>query len=204
MTVLASILPAVGRFVAAEGHEYGIDADGHITSQYALWPDKAELIYGTIASLIIFFLLYKYAGPQIAKAMKARTAKVQKELDDSAADKASATAEAAQIRQAKGDIAAERARIMAEAAAQAESVLTDGRARIDHEITDLEAKSVADISAARNRVGDELRAEIARLSVAAVDQVVTGSLDNATHQRLIEDFISRVGATSPAGSGAPS
>ena len=131
--------------------------------------------------------------------MKARTAKVQKELDDSAADKAAATAEAAQIRQAKGDIAAERARIIAEAEAQAQSVLDDGRARIETEVADLEAKATADVAAARGRVGDELRAEIARLSVAAVDQVVSGTLDDATHQRLIEDFISRVGVTSPAG-----
>ncbi len=202
MTVLAAITTTVGRFVAAGGHEYGIDADGHITTESAILPDQAELIYGTLASLIIFFLLWKYAGPQIAKAMKARTAKIQKELDDSAADKAAATAEAAQIRQAKGDIAAERSRILADADTQAESVITDGRARIGAEIADLEAKAIADVAAARGRVGDELRAEIARLSVAAVDQVVTGTLDDATHQRLIEDFISRVGATSPAG--APS
>ena len=31
-----------------------------------------------------------------------------------------------------------------------------------------------------HRVGDELRAEVARLSIAAVDHVVTGSLDAAT------------------------
>jgi F0F1-type ATP synthase membrane subunit b/b' len=43
-------------------------------------------------------------------------------------------------------------------------------------------------------VGDELRAEISRLSSAAVDHVVSGSLDDATHQELIENFISRVGA----------
>jgi F-type H+-transporting ATPase subunit b len=197
MTVLASILPAIGHLVAAE--EVVIDSDGHIVTHSPIWPEQAELIYGSIASLIIFFLLWKYAGPQIGKMMKARTDKVQKELDDSAADRTAATAEAAQIRQAKGDIGAERTRILAEAQAQAESVLTDGRARIESEVADLEAKSVADIAAARGRVGDELRAEIARLSVAAVDQVVTGTLDNATHQRLIEDFISRVGATSPAG-----
>ena len=197
MTVLASILPAIGHLVAAE--EVVIDSDGHIVTHSPIWPEQAELIYGSIASLIIFFLLWKYAGPQIKKAMNARTAKVQKELDDSAADRTAATAEAAQIRQAKGDIAAERTRILEEAQAQAESVLTDGRARIESEVADLEAKSVADIAAARGRVGDELRAEIARLSVAAVDQVVTGTLDDATHERLIEDFISRVGATSPAG-----
>ena len=196
MTVLASILPTIGRFTA---EDVTIDSDGHIVTHSAIWPERAELIYGTIASLIIFGLLWKFAGPQIAKAMKTRTTKIQKELDDSAADKTAATAEAAQIRQAKGDIAAERARLLADAQAQAEAVLTDGRARIESEVADLEAKSTADIAAARGRVGDELRAEIARLSVAAVDQVVTGTLDEATHQRLIEDFISRVGATSPAG-----
>ena len=41
------------------------------------------------------------------------------------ADKASATAEAAQIRQAKGDIAAERSRILADAEAQAAKTYAD-------------------------------------------------------------------------------
>ena len=35
----------------------------------------------------------------------------------------------------------------------------------------------------------------ARLSSAAVDHVVTGSLDAGTHQELIENFIARVGAS---------
>jgi F0F1-type ATP synthase membrane subunit b/b' len=62
-------------------------------------------------------------------------------------------------------------------------------------VAELEARSAAEIEAARGRVGDELRAEIARLSSAAVDHVVSGSLDDATHQELIENFISRVGAS---------
>ncbi|MFT3853574.1 MAG: hypothetical protein QM733_12670 [Ilumatobacteraceae bacterium] len=199
MTVLASIIPTIGRFVAAGSEDVTVDANGQIVTHSPILPETPEIIYGGLAALIIFFMLYKFAGPVVSKAMKARTAKIQKELDDSAADKAAATAEAAEIRQAKGDIAAERQRILAEAEAQATAVVNEGRARIETEVADLEAKSAADIAAARNRVGDELRAEIARLSVAAVDQVVTGTLDDATQQRLIEDFISRVGASSPAG-----
>ena len=198
MSPLTVIVPAIGRHLA--GEEFGIDSEGHITTHSALLPDKSELIYGTIASVIVFGLLWKFAGPAISKAMKARTARIQKELDDAAAAKAAAIAESAQIRQAKGDIDAERVRIMADAEAQAASVLAEGRSRIDTELADLETKSVADIAAARGRVGDELRAEIARLSSAAVDHVVTGTLDDATHQRLIEDFISRVGATVVDGS----
>ncbi len=62
--------------------------------------------------------------------MADRTERIQKELDAAAADKAAASTEAAQIRQAKGDIAAERSRLIGEAEAQAAAVLEDGRARL--------------------------------------------------------------------------
>ena len=48
--------------------------------------------------------------------------------------------------------------------------------------------------AARGRASDELRVEIARYASAAAEQVVERSLDDAAQQRLIEDYIQRVGA----------
>ena len=193
MSVLG-IIAVTGR-VLAGGEEYHPDADGYVTTHHWLLPETDEIIYGGIASLIIFVALWKFAGPAIKKARAARTARIQKELDAAAADKAAAAAEAAKIREAKGDIEAERARIIADANAQAAAVLEDGRARLTQEVADLEAKGAADIASAQGRVGDELRAEVARLSAAAVDHVVTGSLDDATHQELIENFINRVGAS---------
>jgi F-type H+-transporting ATPase subunit b len=171
------------------------DKDGHVVTHSWIWPEFAEIIYGGVASIIIFWALWKFAGPQISKAMKARTERIQKELDSASADVTSAAQEAATIRQAKGDIAGERDRLLAEADVQAESILTDGRARLAAEVVEIEAKAQSDIAAAGGRVNDELRAEIARLSSAAVEHVVTGSLDEATHQALIEDFIQRVGAS---------
>lgn len=173
--------------------EVDVDDSGYIT-KYPFWPAFAELLFGGIAFLIIAGLLWKFALPQAKAAMKARTERIQKQLDDAEADLASAESESASIRAAKGDIAAERQRLLAEADAQAAAVLTDGRARLAQEMADLEAKSLAEIGAATARVGDELRAEIARLSSAAIDHVVTGSLDDATQQQLVEDFIARVGA----------
>lgn len=193
MSVLGIIATHAGHFIA--GEEIVTDKDGHITTHSAWLPETAEIIWGGLASVLIVGLLVWKAGPAVKKAMAARTERIQKELDAAAADQASAADEAAQIRQAKGDIEGERARILADAKAQADAVLSDGRARLAQEVTDLEAKAVADIAAAQGRVGDELRAEIARLSAAAVDHVVTGSLDDATHQELIENFISRVGAS---------
>ncbi|NNE11889.1 MAG: hypothetical protein HKN41_06525 [Ilumatobacter sp.] len=163
-----------------------------------LLPADAELIYGTLASLLIFGALFKFAGPAIKKAMADRTERIQNELDESATAKAEAEAEAASIRQAAGDIDAERQRLFAEADAQAEAVLADGRVRLEQEVTDLEARADADIVAAAGRVTDELRAEIARVAATASERVLAdGALDTATQQDLIESFISRVGATSP-------
>lgn len=189
-------------FIASAAHighriseEFGIDDDGNVTTHHWLWPETAEIIWGGLASLIIFAALYKFGAPAIKKSFAARTAKIQGEIDAAAADKASASTEAAGIRAAKGDIAAERARLLSDAESQAAAVLEDGRARLAAEVADVEAKAVADIATAQGRVGDELRAEIARLSSAAVDHVVTGSLDDATQQELIENFIARVGAS---------
>lgn len=182
---------AIGLRIAAEGKP---DANGELVTAHPLFPESAEIIYGGIASLLIFWALYKFAAPAARKGMAARTERIQRELDAAAADKASAATEAAEIRRAKGDIEGERRRIMAEAEQQAAAVLTEGRARLATEIAELEARADAEIAAAGARVGDELRAEIARLSIAAVDHIVTGSLDDATHQELIEGFITRVGA----------
>ncbi len=186
-------LLTLGWFVA-EGDDVYVDSEGIVTHS-ALWPEIAEIIYGGLASLIIFALLVKFGGPPITKSFAARTARIQKQLDDAAADKASAATEATDIRQAKGDIEAERARLLAEADVQAEAMVTDFHARLDDEIAELQARAVADIATARTRGSDELRAEIARLSSTAADRAVAESIDDATQQELIEAFIQKVGAS---------
>ena len=170
------------------------DSEG-LTTHSPIFPEKAEIIYGSIASILIFAVLIKFAGPMVKKSMAARTERIQKELDGAAADKASAATEAASIRTAKGDIGAERTRLLADADAQAAALLEDGRARLAADLVDMKSRATADIAAARGRGSDELRAEIARLSGTAADRAVAESLDDSTHQGLIEAFIQKVGAS---------
>lgn len=160
-----------------------------------LLPKIGELIYGGLASIIIFSVLYKFGWPAAKKALEARTAKIQKDLDDSSAARKQAEADAANIRKALGDVASERAKLLAEADAQAAAILTEGRARITAEVADIEARATAEIAAARSRIGDELRAEIARLSAAATATAVRSSLDSNTQQQLVDGFIAKVGAS---------
>lgn len=163
-----------------------------------LWPEKYEMIWGIPASILIFGLLIWKAGPLLVKSFRARTARVQAQLDEAAADRSAAEAEAAEVRRALGDLDAERARMLADADEQAAALLRDGAARLDAEVAELESKADADIAALASRGVDELRSEIARLSAAAAEHVVNGQLTDDVHRDLIEGFIQKVGATQGA------
>jgi len=192
MNLYTAATLAAGR-LHPSAEEIPFDDKGYTTVAPILPPWK-ELIPASLASIIVFTLLYKYAGPIIKKSFRDRTAGIQTQLDDSAAAKVAAESEAVRIREAKGDIDAERARIYAEADAQAEAMVVDGRARLEVEMAELESRADADIDAAAGRSTDELRAEIARYSGSAVDRIVSDTLDPAAQQELIEGFIARVGA----------
>ena len=172
-----------------------IAAEDPTQSHHWLFPEIGEIIYGGLASIVIFSALFKFGWPAAKKALETRTAKIQKELDDSAAARRDAEADAVNIRKALGDIAGERARMLAEADTQAAAILAEGRARIEAEVADLESRATAEIAAARSRIGDELRAEIARLSAQATTDAVRATLDERTQQELVDGFISRVGAS---------
>jgi F-type H+-transporting ATPase subunit b len=166
------------------------------TSLNPFFAPLKEVVIGGLATLIVFAMLWKFAWPAISKGMKDRTAGIQSDLDSSAADRKQAEGDAAEIRTSLGDIEGERTRLFADAEAQAAALLEDGRARLNHEVAELETKAEADIAAAAGRGADDLRADIARFSSQAIESSVTTSLDDATQQELIEGFIARVGASS--------
>ena len=198
MSAVSNAYLAIGRFVAGAEDDHHFDEDGYTTHHW-LFPENAEIIYGGIAFAVILLLAWKFkVVPMAKKAFAARTEKIQDELDESANAKRDAEAEAARIRQNLGNIEAERQRLFAEADTQAEALLVDGRARLDTEVADLEAKAEADLASVGSRSTDELRAEIARLASQAADKVVEESLDDATLQDLIENYIANVGATGRA------
>ena len=163
-------------------------------SHHWLWPELKEIIYGGIASVLVIGALVKFAGPMAKKSLAARTERIQGELDRARSTRESAEAEAGRIRSALGDIDGERARILADADKQADVVLREGRARIDAEMADMEEKAMADIANAGARAGDELRAEISRLSAIAAERAVEAAMDDRARQDMIENFITNVGA----------
>ncbi|MCB1268638.1 MAG: hypothetical protein KDB19_10965, partial [Microthrixaceae bacterium] len=62
------------------------------------------------------------------------------------------------------------------------------------EIAALRERAGADLAATRMQATADLSGELSRLALGAAEEVVASSLDDATQQRLIDDYISQVGA----------
>ena len=143
-------------------------------STHWLFPVRAELLFGSIASILVFAVLFKFGWPLFQKALTDRTERIQSAMDESETKLAEAQTEAAEIRSAAGDIDAERQRLFTEADAEAESILRDGRVRLDEEIAELRAAAESDIALIGSRASGEIRSEISMLSRRAVDRALTG------------------------------
>ena len=175
------------------------DDKGYITENPILPPTHGDGHRRRLASLIVFGLLFKFAV-----ADRSRRASTTAPRDPEANStirprpRSTAEAEAADIRQAKGDIDAERARLLAEADAQAAALSTTVGPASTPRSPSSKLAPTPTSPPPPGASTDELRAEIARLSGVAVDHVVNESLDDATQQELIEDFIQRVGASTGA------
>ena len=182
------VLARVALFAAESGTEF------HAENTWL--PENSEIIWGSLAFFIVLALLIKVAAKPIAASLKARTARIAKEIEDAATARADAEAEVIRVRQSLADVDTERARILATAAETGERMRVEGIARNDAEVAELEARADADIETLRSRASGELQAQVAAWSAEATERIVLASLDNATTQRLIEDYIAKVGASS--------
>lgn len=177
-----------------------VAAEDPSQTHHWLLPEVAEIVYGGLASLIIVGTLVKFAGPAARKSFRDRTARIQAELDGATTARRDADAEAARIRTALGNVAAERDRLLAEADRQAADILAEGRRRADAEAAETEARAAAETAAIRDRAADEMRGEIARLAAMAAERIVRDALDDRRHAALIDGFAGRVREAARAGS----
>jgi ATP synthase F0 subunit b len=155
--------------------------------------DINEVIWGTIAFVLVMGLLVWKAGPALKKAMNGRTERIQSELDVAAGHRTDAERERDRIRAALADSDTEAARIVEEARVTAERLATQIAARTESDIAALRERSIVDLDATRRQAIADLTAEVSRLSLGAAERVVSHHLDDTSQQELIEQYIARVG-----------
>jgi F-type H+-transporting ATPase subunit b len=170
-----------------------------------LYPAVGELIVGLVAFLILFFFTWKWILPRFRQLLDERQAKIQGELEKAETTRREADQLQEQYRAQLAGAREEANTIIEEARATAEQLRRDLQAKAEEEAQATVARAQDEIRAERDRAFQELRAQIGSIAVELAERVVGQSLDEAAHQRLIDEFIDEVAAgASSNGNGAQS
>jgi F-type H+-transporting ATPase subunit b len=161
-------------------------------SNFLVSPDVGLMIWTLLAFLITFYLLRKLAFPRISEALEKRQHLIEESIETAQRTKAEAD-----------EILAEYRERLKEARAQAEEIVLRARkAGESHERASLEqAKETReelleqtrrDIQAETNRAIQEIRKEVADLTVAATERVTRKTLNEEDQRRLVEEALSEL------------
>jgi F-type H+-transporting ATPase subunit b len=177
-----SDLPVI--IAVAEGEDEG--------GSFLVTPDVGLMIWTLLVFGISLWLLGKFAFPRIAEALDRRQKAIEDSID---------TAE--RIRKEADDILAEYRERLAEARGQADDIVArarkTGEAAENEIIADARGKreemmeqTRRDIEAETRRAIQQIRAEVADLTVLATEKVTRKALTDEDHKRLVEEALSEL------------
>ncbi|MEV4252020.1 F0F1 ATP synthase subunit B [Spirillospora sp. NPDC049652] len=161
-----------------------------LASENPLVPEASELIFGTIAFLVVLFLVGWKLVPQIQKTLAERTDAIEGGLKraEAAQDEAKETLEQyrAQLAEARKEAARLREEAREEGAAIKAEITEQAQADARRSVESAHAQIEAD----RQQALQSLRAEIGTLSIALAGKVVGESLeDSARQSRVVDRFL---------------
>jgi F-type H+-transporting ATPase subunit b len=163
-------------------------------------PSLGLMIWTLLAFGITLYLLNKLAFPRIAAALDRRRQAIQESIE--AAERAKQDADElleeyrARLREAR-----EQAEdIVVRARKAADNLADETKAAASKQREELLAAARRDIEHETRRALDELRKEVADLTVIATEKITRKSLNEEDHRRLIEEALTEVDFSALAGS----
>lgn len=154
-----------------------------------LLPDISELIGGIIAFAIVFFFIWKWAGPAINRSLEQRQAAISGQIEDAEKAKAEAESLLADYKAQLAESKAEGNSIIDEARSSAEQIRADIVAKAEEEAEQIRARAREDAAQERSRALTEARSAVGEISVDLAGKLVGESLDAEAHQALIDRYL---------------
>jgi F-type H+-transporting ATPase subunit b len=159
-----------------------------------LLPAKNEVIWGTLAFLVLVGAMWKFGVPAVKNMEKAREDRIRHDLEGAEKARTDAEAEKAQYDAQIADARNEAGRIIEEARQSAEQVRKDLIARAEADAAEVRQRAQADIATQQERAMAELRTDVTALSIDLAERIVEHNLDRDTQQRLVDSFINQLGS----------
>jgi len=164
-------------------------------------PGLGLMIWTLALFGVTMLVLAKFAFPRISEALEKRANAIAENIDASERQRQEAEKLLAEYRERLKEAREQADDITARARKASENAIaeatTDGKAKRE----ELVAAARRDIEAETRRSLEQIRREVADLTVIATEKVTRRSLTPDDHKRLVEDALSEVDFTTLAGNG---
>ncbi len=165
-------------------------------------PGLGLMIWTLILFGATMFILSKLAFPKIGEALEKRANAVRENIEASEKQRAEADELLEEYRQRLREAREQADDIAARARKAAEAAVAEASAEGKVKREELVAAARKDIETETRRSLEQIRKEVADLTVLATEKVTRKSLDDADHRKLIDDALSEVDFTALSGAEA--
>ena len=165
-----------------------------VKAKNPILPEGKEILWASIAFVIVFSLLAWKAWPPIKAGLQARQDKIRDDLTKAESARTEAETSLEDYKRQLADARNDASQIIEEARLQAEGVRQERVAAVETEIAELRARAAEDIRLATERAMGDLQSKVAELSIDLAEKVVERNLDRQTQTALIESYINQVGS----------
>ncbi|MBB4664408.1 F0F1 ATP synthase subunit B [Conexibacter arvalis] len=150
------------------------------------------MIWTLLAFLVALLLLRKYAWPQITRILDQRQHQIEESIDAAERTRAEADELLAEYRQRLADARAQADEIVAKAERAGEVAEREGLEAAKVKREELLEQTRRDIEGETRRAIQEIRREVADLTVQATEKVTKKTLSADDQKRLVEEALSEL------------
>lgn len=162
-------------------------------------PDTGLMFWTIVTFLCLVMILKKAAWGPLLKAIDEREYRLKE--DRLAAEKARAEAERIQkeLEAQMAGVQAKSKELLAAAAKDGEALRAKLKAEAEADAQSIKDKTAAELIVEKNRLVDELRQEVASLSVLAAEKLMRKSVDEGVQKSVLDGFFRDLDVSKKAG-----
>lgn len=187
----------IATFVLAAAEHGAAEEEG---GSFLVSPNVGLMLWTLIAFGVSMLILKKFAFPAIGEALDKRAATIDESLNAAVRTKEEAEELLEEYRARLKEAREQAEDIVARSRKAADTTLEEAKSAAKEYGEEQRAATIKEIEAAKQLALDDIRKEVADLTVIATEKVTRKSLDGDDHRRLIEEALSEVDFTALAGS----
>jgi F-type H+-transporting ATPase subunit b len=159
---------------------------------FLIKPGVGLMIWTLIVFGATMILLAKLAFPRISAALDRRQKAIEESIDTAERTRAEADQILSEYRERLKEARAQSDEIVQRARQAAEAHEHQARDRSQQMLSEAAKRAERDIEAATRRALDDIRTEVADLTILATEKVTRKTLDSADQRRLVEEALSEL------------